>query len=202
MKEWLIKMAKELGLPDGATEEQVLAKLSERLLSGGTAESRLASVASQLSAVGCKLENDKIVKLESKPASPDPVRDAKIAELELENAKSKLSSARATVDGFIAAGKVPPALKAHLDRVFASTGKLESIALGKGSDNSEVVIKGTIDVLEDLRALFNGMPSIVGSRMSTVGGTPDPKGNGAKPGELGRAVAERNKIQKKEPAAK
>lgn len=205
MEKWLKDMAKELGLADDATQEQVLAKLSEKLLSGGTAETKLAGVVSQLTAVGCKLDGDKVVKLESKPA-PDPVRDARIAELELESAKSKLSAAKSTVESLVAAGKVPPAMKNTLNRVFASTGKLESLALGKGENNSEVVIKGTIDILEDLRTLFNNLPGLKGSQMSTMRpaeGQPGAGGTGPKPGELGRAVAARNKPpQRKEPAAK
>lgn len=201
MKEWLLKVAKELGMAADATEEAILAKLSEKLLSGGTAESRLSTVVAQLAAVGAKLDGDKIVKLAAPAPAADPVAAARIAELELDNAKSKLSAAKTTVDGLVAAGKVPPSLRAHLDKVFASTGKLESLQLGKGSDGSEVIIKGTVEILEELRALFNGLPSVLGNKLSTVGGQPKP---GDKPaGSLGRSVAARAQGKKpaKEPAA-
>lgn len=207
MKEWLIKMAKELGLPETATEEQVLAKLSERFVAASAADTRVASVAAQLAANGFKLDGDKLVKLESKPVSnPDDV--ARLAASDLENAKLRLAAGKATVDAIMAKGVVPPALKAQLDRVFSSTGKLESISLGKGENNSEVVIKGTIDILADLKALFDSIPGIAGSKLSTLrpaDGQPNTGAGDRKPGELGRSIAERQKPgskQKKEPAVK
>lgn len=203
MKEWLIKMAKELGLPEGTDESVILAKLSERILGG---DARLSTVTAQLAAHGLKLDGEKVVKLEGTPRNPADV--AKIAELELQGAKSTLAGAKATVDGLMASGKIPPAMKATLERVFNSTGKLESLTLSKNGD-SEVVIKGTIDVLGDLKALFDSIPGgVKGQQMSTVGGTGTGGKEGeAKPGSLGKAVAARamsfgKKSKEKEPAAK
>lgn len=199
MKEWLQKMAKELGLPADTADDVVLAKLSEKILGG---DARLSSVTAQLAAHGLKLDGDKVVKLEAN-RNPDDVK--RIAEQDLELAKAKLASGKELVDRLMATGKVPPALKASLERVMSTSGKLETLQLSKNGD-SEVVIKGTIDILSDLKALFDSIPGLTGGKLSTVlpgqpATPPDP--NAPKPGDLGRSIAARLKPkQKKEPAAK
>ena len=66
MKEWLIKMAKELGLAADATEEQVLAKLSERFAALSGSDKRLSALLASAPSAGVKVEGDKLVKVEAK----------------------------------------------------------------------------------------------------------------------------------------
>lgn len=198
MDKWIKDMAKELGLPETATQEQVLAKLGERFAALSGADTRNAGIAAQLAAFGLKLDGDKLVKLEQVQSNPADV--ARIAALELDAAKQKLANGKAQVDALIAAGKVPPAMKDALTRVFSTTGKMESLALSK-EGNTEVVIKGPIDILADLKALFDSIPAVTGGKLSTYGAGA-PTNGGKAPGTLGREVARRNQPNRKEPAAK
>jgi len=200
MKEWLKKMAKELGLAEDASEESVLAALGDKLVSLSGAPAKVRSeMAAQLAVHGLKLDGDKVVKTEGAPSNPADL--TRIAALELDSAKTKLASAKTTVESLIAAGKVHPAMKATLEKVFNTTGKIESLSLGKGADGSEVVIKGNVEILEELRNLFNSLPGITGTKLSTLGGQPPKPGEKA-PGSLGREIAARQMGKKKEPAAK
>jgi len=205
MKEWLIKMAKELGLAADATEEQVLAKLSERFAALSGSDKRLSALLASAPSAGVKVEGDKLVKVEASTAPRNPDDVAKLAAQDLELAKSRIQSGKLLVEGYVKAGKVPPSMKDALDRVFTATGKLESVQLGKGENNSEVLIKGPIEILEELKKLFDGLPKITGGQMSTLSAAAGQGqgGQGQQAGALGRAVAARNKPQpKKEPAAK
>lgn len=194
MKEWLMKMAKELGLAEDAAESEILAKLTERM---NLDSARLSTVTAQLAAAGFKLDGEKLVKLER---TSNPEDAARIAALELDNVKGKLAQAKLMAEGLIAAGKIPPAHKDALERVFASTGKLEVAMLSRSGD-SEVLIKGTVDVLSDLKKIFDSIPSVTGGKMSTVGGQAGAEGAKKEAGKLGREVAQRNQPKRKEPAA-
>jgi hypothetical protein len=194
MKEWLKNMAKALNLPESTPEAEILAKASEHVLAGGAAKVKLSSVAEQLAAAGFKLDGEKVVKLD--PVTPKvddspEVKDlkARVALQELESTKSKLSAAKTEVDSFLARGILPPAVKEPLSRIFASTGKLESLAL---SQDGQAIVRGTVDVLADLRAVLNAIPATSGTalaRMRTANGAETPEAE--RLAQKGRGVAAR-----------
>lgn len=202
MKEWLLKMAKILGLPEGSTDEVILAKLSEHIQSGTAAKDELASIAAQSAAFGLKVEAGKLAKVDAAPSNPADL--ARIAKLEFDNAVSKLSAAKIEVDGLVKSGKVPPAASAALGRLFSCVGKMESVNLSKdGKTGEEVLIKGSVDILKELREVFAAMPAVTGSHLSRVGGgaaDDEQKKESEKLSKKGKSVAARVQGKKPEPA--
>lgn len=168
MKEWLKNMAAALKLPEGTPETEILAKAGEFVTKGAAAQAQLSAVAAQLAANGFKLDGEKLSKVEVPPTQDSPeVADLKrrIAAQEAETVKVKLSAAKAEVEQIMAKGGLPPTTKDALSRIFATTGKMETLAL---SADGSAVVKTTSDILADLRLVLNSVPTMTGARLSQL----------------------------------
>lgn len=173
-------MAKALGLPEETPADKVL----EAATKAGQAATKLSaletkatqeqtSLAAELKAQGFELKDGKIVKLAAASTTPSPTDDAEKAELktrlatlEKSQALSAIGSAKAQAEKFISEGRVPPAVRAELERVLSLAGKVEVLSLA--SDGNPV--RAQVELLSDITKIFGSLQKISELGLSGHGG--------------------------------
>lgn len=172
----LSKLAEALGLKKDEKAEVVLAKAAGVVAEGTAAKANLEKLSAQFGELGLKLEGEKLVKTVREKLSTEP-KDGDSAEVlemkkllkeaNVDRAKSQLSSAKELAAKFIGDGKVPPAMKEKLERLFSMKAQAEALSL---SQNGEEVLKTGFDALGTLKEILEAIPGITGNTLSQLGG--------------------------------
>lgn len=159
----LSKLALLLGLPKDTKPEIILAA-AEKAQEEAKAN---AMIATQLAALGFKVEDGKVVKLDAAPKTDrEKELEATLEESRLQNAKSQLSLARSKAEAIVKSGKLPAAMQARLERVLAVAGRTEAVALS--TNDPRKVTNVAIDVAKEVGELFDAVPSILKERLATL----------------------------------
>lgn len=190
------KLAAVLGLAKDTAPEKVLEEAEKKLGSApADAKAQLSALekqlAEQLSQHGLKIEGGKVEKLERKAESPEvkELRE-KIASMELDGHKAKISAAKVQAEALVKSGQVPPAVQQRLERVLAIAGKTEALVL---SGDAKQVEKVGVDLAAELSALFAAIPSLSKDRLQqlAVEGGQETTKEAERLSKLGEEVAKR-----------
>lgn len=200
----LAELAQALGLPKDSPAADVYKAAASVLLDGKKAKDGLSAFTEQLSGHGLKLDQGKLVKVavpEVKPGANDDAEKKelreRLAKIETEGAKAKLSFAKAEAERLVKEGRVPAAFAEKLSKVFALAGNSEALAL---SSDGAGIIKEVVNVADVLKELLSSIPSIKDRGLSQLA----PMGDDVKKSEAlsakGKSVAARIQGRKPEPA--
>jgi hypothetical protein len=167
----LEKLAEALGLPKDSPADKVYSAAASVVLDGKKAKDSLSAFSDQLSGHGLKLDQGKLVKVAASttpPADEQPrekeLRE-RLAAMEGESARAKLSFAKAEAERMVKEGRVPPAFAEKLSKVFATVGKMEALSL---SSDGSAVIKQAVDGVELLKEILSALPTIKDGGLSQL----------------------------------
>lgn len=197
-KEKLKKLAASVGLPETATEEEVLTKVAALAKDKKDAEDKAtaASAASEkaIKDAGFIFKDGKLEKLSVETPSPGDTPEVTAMKEELAKVRaaqelSGATSASALVDRLISEGRVPPALKDSVLRLASLGGKAQGIILGKDPGSVEKI---QLDLTAELQTLLSKLPSMTTARSrSGGGGIEEPDEAASKNRKFGEALAKR-----------
>ena len=176
-KEKLKKLAASVGLPETATEDEVLAKVEQLAKDKKEAEEKAtaASAASEkaIKEAGYFVKDGKLEKL-SVETIPQPGDTAEVTAIKEElgrvRATQELSSAQgatAFVDRLIKEGRIPPALREDVVRIASLTGEGSSVMLGTGGGTVERI---QLDLKTSVESLLSKLPSMTTALSRSGGG--------------------------------
>lgn len=204
----LSKLAEALGLKKDAKPEEVLAKATGAVTEASKAKVSFDKLSAQFGELGLKLDGEKLVKIAPEKLSTEPkegdspeVLEMKklLRESKIDSTRNQLSRAKELASKFIGDGKVPPAMKEKLERMFSMQARAEALSL---SQNGDEVLKTTFDALETLKEILDAVPSMTEDRLSQLEGKPE---DGEKRQQLSKKVkglAARSQGRKLETSAK
>lgn len=175
------KLALALGLDENTPQDQVAAKVvllvSDSKATVDGAKAREEKLAAELKAQGLSMSQDgKIVKVapvsldtEVKEGDSPEVQELKrrLAASEGVATKSRLSSVKAEVEGFVKSFKVPPAVKTELEQLLSISGKAEALSLS-GAGDAATVTKTALDVASSVRKILAAMPGMSKESLSQL----------------------------------
>lgn len=172
----LKKMALALGLPEGATEDQVEEAAKKALGAQKIAldqvkaeQDKVVALGAALKPLGFELKDGKVVKLSQEQDPPLTEREkalvAENATLKAAASLSRAKDAAGKAEELVKAGKVPPALQATLSRLLAVDGKQKALMLSKEGASVEEMV----DVVNETLSLVKGLPAINTEKLSQEG---------------------------------
>ena len=171
----LKELALALGLPADSKQEKVFSSVAALVAGGTEAKKSLETLSAELGTHGLKLEAGKLVKLEGVKGDLDP-KDGDspetlelkklLAENKLETAKTRLSTAKDLAAKYVGEGRVPPAVKEELEKLFSLAGKAEALSL---SQDGQAVTKVAFDGLESLKKVLNAVTPLHGKHLTQLG---------------------------------
>jgi len=203
----LAQLAEALGLPKDAKAEDVYKAAASVVLDGKKAKDSLSAFSEQLSGHGLKLDQGKLVKVAASnnppPADETPrekeLRE-RLAKIETDGAKQRLSFAKAEAERLVKEGRVPAAFAEKLSKVFALADGAEALAL---SGDGSAVVRQAVDVAGTVKELLASIPGINARGLSQLAPmSDDVKKKSEALSSKGREVAARVQGRKPEPAGK
>lgn len=169
----LKKLAKALGLPEDTPAEKILEAAEKASQKLSAADQAAVKLAAELKEHGFELKDGKVVKLAAPTTKVEPTDDPekvelkkRLANLEQTNALSAINAAKAQAEKYIAEGRIPPAVRPELERIFSLAGKVEVLSLA--SDGQAV--KAQVDLMQDLHKILSSVAKISAIGLSTHGG--------------------------------
>ncbi|MCE5281959.1 MAG: hypothetical protein LLG93_07630 [Deltaproteobacteria bacterium] len=164
----LSKLRTALGMAEDAKEADVFAKAAEVVSKASEAGKTMESLGTSLAEHGLMLEGGKLVEItedgkrpsdkgnsEANPTERESELLGRIAELEKGQLATRLSAAKAQVEGLIKAGVVPPAMQSELTNLLAFCEKANVTAL---SADGQKAIDQALPIAATITRLLNGLP--------------------------------------------
>jgi hypothetical protein len=192
---------KLLGLAETSTDDEVNEKLGSHFAAADEAVKKTVALSQEKDAIvkgltdaGYKLVDGKVVKLSQEEEKPESPREK---ELRLQLEESRFLTGKQRVEGATAlaqqytgkGGKIPPAMKGHLEKLFALAGKAETLAL---SQDGAAVVTTAFDAVAALREVLNAIPGTMTkeelSQLPKSGGKDKEEAKGLR--EKGKAMSQ------------
>ncbi len=169
-----------LGLQESASDADVQKKLESHFTAASTAVAEKTQLAQErdgivasLKAGGYKIDGGKVVKLAQDPTAAKPEDTDEIKELRklaasaiLTQGRTRIASATELAQKFTAAGPVPPAMKAELEKLFSMAAEAEVLSL---SQDGSALVKTAFDAVGSLKKVLESIPGMSKEALSRLG---------------------------------